>query len=194
MPCHRGQMLLPCQRVPATQYLRQQLPGARRLVQPPWLSLIQVKTYPEKWRPPPELMAGQAYREGRAKYPLWFGKVCSGSCAPGSRWRGWALGSRLTAPPSIAGFTAKRPLQGNVLCGRPRRADGATTPGCRCRSRSKSLRRGASPLLRIIDNQTEPGRPLAPDAPQGCAALRAPVLCTPLPRAGFAVASVGLAG
>jgi len=30
--------------------------------------------------------------------------------------------------------------------------------------------------------------PLAADAPQGCVALRAPVPCTPLPRAGFAVA------
>ena len=32
--------------------------------------------------------------------------------------------------------------------------------------------------------------PLAPAAPQGCVALRAPVLRTPLPRAGFAVAGV----
>ncbi len=35
--------------------------------------------------------------------------------------------------------------------------------------------------------------PLAPAAPQGCVALRAPVLRTPLPRAGFAVAERGVA-
>jgi hypothetical protein len=35
-----------------------------------------------------------------------------------------------------------------------------------------------------------PGLPLAPDALQGCVALRAPVLRTPLPRAGFAVGEV----
>ena len=36
--------------------------------------------------------------------------------------------------------------------------------------------------------------PLAPDAPQGSAALRAPVQGTPLPRAVFAVAGMAEAG
>jgi hypothetical protein len=38
-------------------------------------------------------------------------------------------------------------------------------------------------------NLAEPKKPLDLMIPiQGCVALRAPVLCTPLPRAGFAVA------
>jgi hypothetical protein len=51
-------------------------------------------------------------------------------------------------------------------------------------------------ILRAREKQKETtimAIPLAPAAPQGCVALRAPVLRTPLPRAGFAVAERGVA-